>query len=86
MIAERTTLALAPASAVMLCELAEAWIRTQADAGIAFDKMTLLNRVSTYQETARRHLVALAGMQPKNAGARDVTELLGGDGKDNNQK
>lgn len=69
------------ASAVMVCELAEAWIRQEAEGGKSFPDIVLLKRISTYQECARRHLVALAGMQPKNSG-RDVTELLSGEAKD----
>lgn len=67
------------AAAVMLAELAEAWIRDQAERGVPFDQMTMLNRISNFQETARRHLLQLSQMIPKDQGAIDITELLRGD-------
>lgn len=72
MVRERTT------QALLICEMAESWMRSQAELGVAFDKQTLLRRISTYQETARRHLALLWVMLPASEGARDITELLEG--------
>lgn len=66
------------ASAVLVVELAESWVRKELEAGKPFDEIQLLRRLGTYQETARRALGDLLKASPDEPGARDITEYLQG--------
>jgi ABC-type transporter Mla MlaB component len=67
------------AKAELIVELAESWVQKEVESGKKFDDIGLLRRLGTYQETARRALTALLAALPKDGGAKDITDLLGGD-------
>jgi hypothetical protein len=66
------------ARAMLMAEMAEDWIQHELDKGVKFDEIGLLKRVGTYQETARRALMALYAALPDYSKAMDITDFMKG--------
>ena len=75
------------ARAMLIAEMAEDWVQKELDRGVKFDEIGLLKRLGTYQETARRALMALFAALPNYSKAMDITDFMrgGGDDEDNEE-
>lgn len=72
MLKERT------ARAVLIAEMAESWVQQEIEKGVKFDEIGLLKRLGTYQETARRALMALFSALPDHSKTMDITDFMKG--------
>lgn len=70
------------ARAILIAEMTEAWIEKQAAAGVGWDKMTMLDRITTFQNSARLAINALLAVAPEERKNKDITEFLQGTAKD----
>jgi hypothetical protein len=66
------------ARAVLIIEMAEAWVEKEAQEGKTFDEIGVIRRLGTYQETARRALSDLLKALPNDKDILDITDLLKG--------
>ena len=66
------------ARSVLIAEMAESWVQQEIEKGVPFDQIGLLKRLGTYQENARRALMALYSVLPNYSKMIDVTDVLRG--------
>ena len=70
------------ARAILIAEMTEAWIEKQAREGVGWDKMTMLDRITTFQNGARLAINALLAVAPEERSNKDITEFLQGKAKE----